>query len=76
MSKNVTVDEAVKQIGSRFDLVLVASERAREIRRGSTPKITPPGGPIVTALAEIEQGLYTKKDYLQKLKSREKGKWE
>lgn len=75
-TKSVTVDEAVKQIGSRFDLVLVASERAREIKRGSTPKVPTTSGPIVTALAEIEQGLYTKADYLKKLRSKEKGKWE
>ena len=69
-AKQVTVEGAVEKIGSRFDLVLVASERAREIRRGSAPKISTDNGPIVTALEEIEQGLYTKKDYLNKLHKR------
>lgn len=70
-AKQVTVEGAVEKIGSRFDLVLVASERAREIKRGSPPKIKTSNGPIVTALEEIEQGLYTKEDYLKKIRNKE-----
>lgn len=70
-AKQVSVEGAVEQIGSRFDLVLVASERAREIKRGSTPKIQGNNGAVVTALEEIEQGLYTKADYLKKLRNKE-----
>ena len=70
-AKQVSVEGAVEQIGSRFDLVLVASERAREIKRGSTPKVQCDNGAVVTALEEIEQGLYTKEDYLKKLRNKE-----
>lgn len=75
-AKQVSVQGAVDKIGSRFDLVLVASERAREIKRGSRPMVEGSNGAVVTALEEIEQGLYTKADYLKKLRSKEKGKWE
>jgi DNA-directed RNA polymerase subunit omega len=70
-AKQVSVEGAVDQIGSRFDLVLVASQRAREIKRGSTPMVQGDNGAIVTALEEIEQGLYTKEDYLKKLRNKE-----
>ena len=70
-AKQVSVEGAVEQIGSRFDLVLVASERAREIKRGSTPKVQGDNGAVVTALEEIEQGFYTKEDYLKKLRNKE-----
>ena len=70
-AKQVSVEGAVEQIGSRFDLVLVASERAREIKRGSTPKVQGDNGAVVTALEEIEQGLYTKEDYLKKIRNKE-----
>jgi DNA-directed RNA polymerase subunit omega len=69
--KQTSVEGAVEKIGSRFDLVLVASERARELKRGSAPKIKTDSGAIVTALEEIEQGLYTTEDYLRKIRNRE-----
>jgi DNA-directed RNA polymerase omega subunit len=66
----ITSQKAALQYGGLFDLVLGASQRAREIRRGSTPKIKTDNGPIVTALKEIEEGLYTKKDYLKSIKDK------
>lgn len=57
----VTVEDAVEQIGNRFDLVLVAARRARQIAiEGKTPQV-PMGTdkPTVVALREIEQGLVT-----------------
>ena len=38
----ITVEKAIEKIGSRFDLVLVASQRARELKRGSAPKVNNP----------------------------------
>jgi DNA-directed RNA polymerase omega subunit len=72
----ITSQKAALAYGGLFDLVLGASQRARELRRGSQPKIKTDNGPVITALKEIEEGLYTKKDYLKTLKSKEKGKWE
>ncbi len=73
----ISAEKAVEMIGSRFDLVLVASQRARELRNGSAPRTDQPGhSPTVTALREIEEGKYTKQDYLNKIPRKEKGKWE
>ncbi len=73
----ISAEKAVEMIGSRFDLVLVASQRARELKNGSLPRTNNPGhSTTVTALREIEEGKYTKQDYLSKLHRKEKGKWE
>lgn len=66
----ITSQEAAKMIGSQFDLVLVAAQRARELRNGSKPRVASKNGPCVTAIKEIEQGLYTKKEFLEKFKKR------
>jgi len=73
----ISSEEAVKQIGNRFDLVLVASQRARELKNGSLQRVDgKDASPTITALREIEQGKYTKAEYLTKLKKKEKAKWE
>ena len=70
MSK-ITVDEAVVKIGgNRFDLILVAAERARELANGSTPRLKTNSKPVSTALEEIEAGLYTKEEFLNKIHKR------
>ena len=55
----VTVEDAVDRIGNRFDLVLVAARRARQIaNQGKEPMIeTSNEKPTVVALREIEAGL-------------------
>lgn len=63
----ITSQKAAQMIGGQFDLVLVAAQRARELRNGSMPRLPTRNGPCITALKEIEQGLYTKQDYLDKL---------
>lgn len=73
----ISAEKAVDMIGSRFDLVLVASQRARELKNGSRPMTTNLGQSVtVTALREIEEGKYTKEDYLKTLKRKNKDKWE
>ena len=47
---------AVDKIGNRYDLVLVASTRVRELHRGHRAKINTKHGAVITALLEIEQG--------------------
>ena len=66
----ITSQLAAQMIGSQFDLVLVAAQRARELRSGSLAKVQTKNGACITALKEIEQGLYTKQDYLEKLQKR------
>lgn len=70
----ISSEKAVEMIGNRFDLILVATSRAREISNGSMPKIKSENGPLITALREIEEGLVTKTDYLKKLHKDKKGK--
>jgi DNA-directed RNA polymerase omega subunit len=66
----ITSEKAIKMIGNQFDLVLVASQRAREIKRGSLSKVGDSNGPIISALKEIEEGHYTKDDYLKTIKGK------
>jgi DNA-directed RNA polymerase subunit omega len=57
----VTVEDAVEKIGNRFDLVLVASRRARQIATGGKDPLVEVENdkPTVLALREIEEGLIT-----------------
>ena len=57
----VTVEDAVDKIGNRFDLVLVASRRARQIATGGKDPLVERENdkPTVLALREIEEGLIT-----------------
>ena len=57
----VTVEDAVDKVGSRFDLVLVAARRARQLATDGKESLVPSGNdkPTVVALREIEEGLIT-----------------
>ena len=61
----LTSELAVQQVGSRYDLVLIASRRARELNSGWKPLLNCDNMPVVTALREIEAGMVGR-DYLQK----------
>ncbi|RUT64719.1 DNA-directed RNA polymerase subunit omega (plasmid) [Morganella morganii] len=55
----VTVQDAVEKIGNRFDLVLVAARRARQLQTGGKEPLVPEENDKVTviALREIEENL-------------------
>ncbi|WP_017443867.1 DNA-directed RNA polymerase subunit omega [Gayadomonas joobiniege] len=55
----VTVEDAVDKVGNRFDLILVAARRARQIAsEGKEPLVDIDNDkPTVVALREIEEGL-------------------
>lgn len=55
----VTVQDAVEKIGNRFDLVLVAARRARQLQTGGKDALVPEENDkyTVVALREIEEGL-------------------
>ena len=57
----VTVEDAVNVVGNRFDLILMASRRARQLAiQGKTPLVDPENDkPTVIALREIEENLIT-----------------
>lgn len=62
-----TSEAAVEQVGNRYDLVLIASARARELKRGHVAKVSNAGGITATVLMEIEQGKIGR-EYLKKVR--------
>ncbi|KEY91284.1 DNA-directed RNA polymerase subunit omega [Candidatus Photodesmus blepharus] len=58
----VTVQDAVEKVGNRFDLVLIAARRARQMQTDGKNSLVPEENdkPTVIALREIEEGLITK----------------
>ncbi|MGL5335973.1 MAG: DNA-directed RNA polymerase subunit omega [Enterovibrio sp.] len=58
----ITIQDAVEKVGNRFDLVLVAARRARQMQTGGKDALVPEENdkPTVIALREIEEGLITK----------------
>ncbi len=63
----VTVEDCLEHVANRFELVMVATKRAREIAvRGEQPKVEWENDkPTVVALREIAAGLI-KADILEK----------
>ncbi len=61
-----SAETAVDMVGNRFDLVLIASARVRELKKGHLPKVTVNGGPTSTALREVEEG-FIGRDYLKRV---------
>ena len=54
-----TSEEAVIKAGNRYDLVLAATARARQLKKGDKPKIqTKSTDPRIIALEEIEAGVF------------------
>lgn len=47
----------VEKINGQYDLVIVATTRARDIKKGVKPLVNNGHGAIVTALEEIDAGL-------------------
>lgn len=63
----ISSEQAVSQVGNRYDLVLIASARIRELNKGHHPKVKTKHGKSLTALTEIENGLVGR-DYLKRIK--------
>ena len=53
----ITSGAAVEAVGNRYDLILIAAARARELSAGHQPKLLSRHSAGVTALGEIEHGL-------------------
>ncbi len=49
----ITVEDCMKQIPNRFQMVLVAAYRARQLAQGHTPKVETKDKAPVAALREI-----------------------
>lgn len=53
----ITVEDCIEKVGNRFELVLLATKRARQITRGATPLVDIENDkPTVIALREIAVG--------------------
>ncbi|MBI3797814.1 MAG: DNA-directed RNA polymerase subunit omega [Deltaproteobacteria bacterium] len=52
----ITVEDCLAKIPSRFELVVVAARRAKELLKGAPPLVRSENKEVVTALREIAAG--------------------
>jgi len=64
----ITVEDCLKSVESRFELVILAARRSKMIMKGAKPLVERDNRPIVTALREIGA------EKVKFVKPREKGK--
>ena len=57
----ITIEDCLYKIPSRFELVIVAAQRAKELLKGALPLVPSENKEIVTALREIAAGKVRKK---------------
>jgi len=62
-----TSEAAVLAVGNRYDLILIASARVRELYKGHRPKVDTKHGKVCTALVEVESGLVGR-EYLKRVR--------
>lgn len=52
----VTVEDCLKNVESRFELVILAAKRAKMLIKGAKPLVETDNRPIVNALREVAAG--------------------
>jgi DNA-directed RNA polymerase subunit omega len=52
----ITVEDCLKQVESRFELVILAARRAKMLMKGTSPLVESTNRPIVQALREVAAG--------------------
>jgi len=52
----ITVEDCLKKVEIRFELVILAARRAKMIMKGAKPLVECNNRPIVTALREVAAG--------------------
>jgi len=52
----ITVEDCLRKVDNRFDLVMLASKRARQLFKGAKPLIDSENREVVVALREIADG--------------------
>jgi DNA-directed RNA polymerase subunit omega len=52
----VTVEDCLEKVTSRFELVVLASKRAKQLFKGAKPLVETDNREIVTALREVAAG--------------------
>jgi DNA-directed RNA polymerase subunit omega len=65
--QNIDTDRCVAAVGNRYDLVLIASSRVRELRRGHVKHVLGTNSDSITALKEIEAGKVGR-EYLKRVR--------
>ena len=49
----ITVEDCLKRVGNRFELVLLGAKRAKQLLKGARPLVDSDNKEIVSALREI-----------------------
>ncbi|HEU4344497.1 MAG TPA: DNA-directed RNA polymerase subunit omega [Candidatus Binatia bacterium] len=52
----ITVEDCLRKVSNRFELVMLASKRARQLFKGAKPLIASGNREVVVALREIAEG--------------------
>ena len=52
----ITVEDCLKRVESRFELVILGARRAKMIMKGAKPLVESTNRPIVSALREVAAG--------------------
>jgi len=66
----VTVEDCLEHVDNRFELVLVASKRARQLANGAESKLPwEKDKPTVLALREIAEGLLVEPESVEEISS-------
>jgi DNA-directed RNA polymerase subunit omega len=52
----ITVEDCLDNVSSRFELVMLAAARARQLLKGAKPLVASDNRDVVTALREIAAG--------------------
>ncbi len=68
----ITVEDCLKKIPSRFTLVRVAAQRARQILKGSKVLVESNNRSVVSALREIAEGVVYPEEETKKKKGKKK----
>ncbi len=64
----ITVEDCLKKVNSRFELVILGARRAKMVMKGAKPLVESTNRPIVTALREVAAGKVTFVDPKEKKK--------
>ena len=67
----ITVEDCLKKVESRFELVILGARRAKMIMKGAKPLVESTNRPIVSALREVAAGMVKFIDPKEKEKSSE-----
>jgi DNA-directed RNA polymerase subunit omega len=55
----ITVEDCLERVGNRFELVLLAARRAKQLLKGDRPLVDTDNKEIVAALREVAEGKVT-----------------